>query len=100
MDTFRYCTLLALLAAEDLALISVWSPTFLTTLLAPLEVWQERLCFDLRRGSLSPPVPLIGQAAQLLRGWLRPDPVRADRLTRILRSRAPWSDRLRRVWPH
>jgi hypothetical protein len=54
MESFRYCTLLFLLAADDLALISVWSPTFLTALLAPLGEWQERLCHDLRCGSLSP----------------------------------------------
>ena len=29
MDTFRYCTLYRLLLAEDLALVSIWSPTFL-----------------------------------------------------------------------
>src|SRR5262249_56035540 len=33
---FRYGTLLSLLSAVDLSLISVWSPTFLTALLAPL----------------------------------------------------------------
>jgi hypothetical protein len=80
MDSFRYGTLLALLAADDLALISVWSPTFLTALLAPLAEWQERLCHDLRR-------------------WLRPNPTRADRLARVLRSPASWADRLRRIWP-
>src|SRR5262249_5236390 len=41
MDAFRYATLLGLLRAEDLALISVWNPTFLTALFAPLEAWQE-----------------------------------------------------------
>src|SRR5439155_20756984 len=29
MAAFRYCTLLFLLAAEDLTLVSVWNPTFL-----------------------------------------------------------------------
>lgn len=99
MENFRYATLLTLLAAEDLALISVWSPTFLTTLLAPLEAWQERLCFDLQHGTLSLPQPLIGEAVQDLRCWLGPDPVRAHYLSRILRARAPWPERLRLVWP-
>jgi hypothetical protein len=99
MDGFRYCTLLSLLAAGDLALVSVWSPTFLTALLAPLREWQERLCFDLCRGTLSPPAPLADDVARPLGRWLRPDPARAARVARLLRSSAPWADRLRRVWP-
>jgi hypothetical protein len=83
MAAFRYATLLSLLAAGDLSLISVWSPTFLTALLAPLASWQERLCFDLRRGC----------------SWLRPDLARSDRLARILRSSAGTSDQLRLAWP-
>lgn len=54
-ETFRYVTLLHLLAADDLSLISVWSPTFLTSLLANLPAWWERLCYDLRCGRLSGP---------------------------------------------
>jgi hypothetical protein len=130
MKSFRYCTLLSLLAADDLTLISVWSPTFLTSLLAPLEQWQERLCHDLRRGSLSPPpgsgltpgergvsTPCCGpeqrahaprspgvvpgeEQVRPMRRWLRPNPARADRLASVLCSSAPWADRLRQVWPH
>lgn len=48
MESWRYRTLLHLLAAEDLVLVSVWNPTFLPALLAPLEKWAERLCRDLR----------------------------------------------------
>lgn len=99
MENFRYGTLLSLLAADDLALISVWSPTFLTFLLSPLGEWQERLCDDLRRGSLSLPTPVAAQLARRLRRCFRPDATRADRLARILRSAAPWSDKLRGVWP-
>jgi hypothetical protein len=99
MDSFRYCTLLSLLAADDLTLISVWSPTFLTALLAPLVDWQDRLCHDLRCGSLNLPAPLAEEAARPIRGWLRPDPMRADHLARLLRSPAPLADRLRGVWP-
>jgi hypothetical protein len=79
MDRFRYDTLLSLLAAEDLTLISVWSPTFLTTLLSSLTNWQERLCFDLPRA--------------------RRIPTRANQLTRVLGSAMPWADRLRCIWP-
>jgi hypothetical protein len=99
VESFRYTTLLSLLAAPDLALISVWSPTFLTTLLAPLAQWQERLCCDLSHGSLNPPTPLAEEVAAPLRRWFRPDPARAIAVARTLRSSAAWPDRLRRVWP-
>jgi hypothetical protein len=99
MNNFRYCTLLSLLAADDLALISVWSPTFLTALLARLEEWQERLCHDLRRGSMSPPTPVAEEVLRPLRRWLRPDPARADYWARVLGSPARWADRLHCIWP-
>jgi hypothetical protein len=99
MDSFRYCTLLSLLAADDLALISVWSPTFLTTLLARLDEWQERICYDLHRGSLNPPTPLAEEVVRPFRHWLRPDPRRADRLARVLRSPTQVAAQLRCVWP-
>lgn len=55
MENFRYCTLLHLVGTRDLALISVWSPTFLTTILASLEEWAERICCDLQCGTVSLP---------------------------------------------
>ncbi len=99
MDAFRYCTLLSLLTADDLALISVWSPTFLQALFAPLGEWQDRLCLDVRRGSLDLPAVAGREAAPSLDPWLRPNPARADRLARILRSACPWPDRFREMWP-
>ena len=99
IEAFRYCTLRSLLAAEDLSLISVWSPTFLNALLASLDGWRDRLCADLRRGTLEPPAPLAAGLASDLRRWIRPDPARADRLARILDDSAPLGDRLRQVWP-
>jgi hypothetical protein len=99
MENFRYGTLLGLLAAGDLALISVWSPTFLTALLAPLEEWQERLCFDLGRGTFSPPLPMDREAPRCHRGWLDADPARADLVSRVLQSSASLEERLQEVWP-
>jgi hypothetical protein len=99
LRAFRYCTLLFLLAAADLSLISVWNPTFLTALLAPLDEWRERLCFDLRRGSVTPPAPLAEVLAGPLRRRLRPDAARAAYLARVLAAPAPPMDRLRQVWP-
>jgi hypothetical protein len=93
METWRYATLLSLLAADDLALISVWSPTFLTALLAPLDAWQDRLSHDLRRGTFSPPAGPI----PCFRPWRRPNPARAEPVARLLRE--PAADRLRLLWP-
>jgi GH3 auxin-responsive promoter len=57
IDNFRYATLGYLLAAEDLVLISIWSPTFLTALLDALPAWEERLCRDLHDGTFRLPSP-------------------------------------------
>src|SRR5437868_3991953 len=48
--TFRFATLASLLAAPDLAFVSVWSPTFLTALLEPLDRGRERLIAALPAG--------------------------------------------------
>jgi hypothetical protein len=82
VERFRYATLLHLLRARDLALISVWSPTFLPALLAPLEEWHERLCYDLARGTSGP------------RG-----PSRDAQLITIFRSHLSLPEKLRQVWP-
>lgn len=47
MDEVRYATLRLLLATEDLALISVWNPSFLTLLLRAVETFRDRLAADL-----------------------------------------------------
>lgn len=55
-DHWRYATLRALTAAEDLTLISVWSPSFLLMLLEDLPRFAERLLKDLEApaSALSP----------------------------------------------
>ncbi len=58
VSVFRYVTLLFLLRCENLRLISVWNPTFLTLLLAPLPEWWDALLKDISDGTVSPPVPL------------------------------------------
>jgi hypothetical protein len=50
LESFRFQTLAALLGAHDLALVSVWSPTFLTALLAALDPWTDRLLRELPPG--------------------------------------------------
>src|SRR5262245_7213500 len=58
LETARYVTLRWLVQQPALALLSVWSPTFLTLLLDRLPEWGERLAGDVARGTLSPPAPL------------------------------------------
>ena len=53
VDSFRYVTLLHLLRQPDLRLISVWNPTYLSLLLAPLTEWWESLLSDIERGIVS-----------------------------------------------
>lgn len=77
LESFRYRTLLHLLAAADLSLISVWNPTFLTALLAPLADWHERLCAE-----------LVGR-----------DSRRAAELSELFRAGRPLAETLRHVWP-
>ena len=83
LDAFRYATLLHLLRAEDLTLISIWNPTFLTALLRPLGEWFDRLCHDIRHGSHDLP----------------PDAPRADALMNIQRRERNEADRLSAIWP-
>ncbi|MBI5017964.1 MAG: GH3 auxin-responsive promoter family protein [Deltaproteobacteria bacterium] len=80
LEAFWYATLLFLLRCEHLALVSVWSPTFLTLLLGRLAPWQERLAADVAAGTFSAPVPVDPALARRLSSGARPDPRRADRL--------------------
>jgi hypothetical protein len=92
IENFRYATLFHLVAAADLALISVWSPTFLTMLLSPLEAWSDRICDDLRRGRLS----LADRTAPVGLGQrLR----RAEELRAIFRQGGPLHEKLPQIWP-
>lgn len=97
-DTFRYVTLLHLLAARDLSLISVWSPTFLTGLVSNLLDWSERLIRDLQRGTLSE--TFAEPIANALRADLAPrsNPRRAGELREIFRS-CPRHEWAAAIWP-
>ena len=100
MDNFRYCTLLHLLRAGDLSLMSVWSPTFLLTLLEPLQEWGGRICHDLRTGSLTPPARKEPES-DICR-QLRPRRTNAGRareLQAVLQSNLTMPEQLRRIWP-
>jgi hypothetical protein len=100
IDNFRYCTLLHLVRAKDLSLISVWNPTFLTALLEPLNDWGDRICFDLCRGQLSLPRPGDSHLSATLTQPTATDDRRADELRSILHGKGALSEQLQQVWPH
>ncbi len=80
VTTFRYVTLLFLLRQRDLRLISVWNPTFLSLLLAPLPNWRDQLLADIANGTITPPAPLDPDVWRRLQRRLTPDPHRAREL--------------------
>lgn len=70
---FRRVTLLHLLRARDLALVSVWHPSFLTLLLEDLEETWDELLATLARGSVTgipaldlPPAPGLARELAVL----------------------------------
>jgi hypothetical protein len=85
LDQFRYQTLLHMLAAEDLSLISIWSPTFLTAILSQLQLRSADICRDLRAGQFQHRSRRLGQ--------------RADELDNIFASDPPLAEKLQRIWP-
>lgn len=93
VDSLRYVTLLCLLRQPELRLISVWHPTFLSLLLAPLAEWWDRLLFDLAYAQINPPSAVDPALVDKLKRGLRPDPKRARALSR----QAP--DDYRAHWP-
>jgi hypothetical protein len=93
IDAFRYATLAYQLAAADLSLISVWSPTFLTSLLAPIEECWPQVCRDLATGELS-----VKLSSNDRLPW-RKDAARARHLERIFGQPISLSERLAQCWP-
>lgn len=83
VNTFRYITLLFLLRCEDLRLISVWNPTFLTLLLAPLPEMWDALLKDIADGTLTPPAPMDENIGRALLKKLPPRPHRAKKLASL-----------------
>jgi hypothetical protein len=93
LDAFRYVTLLFLLHARDLALVSVWHPSFLTLLLDALEPHFDALVRDLHDGTLTPPAPIEGRLRAALLSRLRASPLRS----RVVANAGPQA--LVRIWP-
>jgi hypothetical protein len=75
IEQWRYLTALFLLAAEDLSLISVWSPTFLLELLREIREKRDRLIADIAKGRIE---TYCHTPLQLNLEWkLPPNPERA-----------------------
>ncbi len=92
--TFRYVTLLFLLRCSNLRLISVWNPTFLTLLLAPLSEWWDSLLKDISNGTLDPPTSMDEAVHRSLQRKLSPNPRRAKELARLC------PNDYRSIWPN
>jgi hypothetical protein len=86
VESCRYVTLWFLVASGDLALLSVWNPSFLTLLMDALERHGERLADDLERGVCRPPSGGAETDAVLARMRFEPRPERARVLREALRS--------------
>lgn len=93
MESFRYVTLLFLLKRRDLALVSVWNPTYWLLLADDLETYWDALLQDLRDGKIRPPAPLPEGIGQRLTALLGKQPKRAEELARL--SPQAYGD----IWP-
>jgi hypothetical protein len=94
VESCRYVTLWFLVACEELALLSVWNPSFLSLLMDALERHGERLADDLERGVCRPPVDPFPEDV-LSRMRFMPRPERARVLREALRSGL----QARLLWP-
>lgn len=83
----RYVTLRSLLAAEDLAFISVWNPSFLTLLMEDLDACFEMLLSDLEHDRIS--IEIEASIRERLERALPARPDIATRLRRRFRSMPP-----------
>jgi GH3 auxin-responsive promoter len=93
VGAFRYATLLFLVRAPSLRLMSVWHPSFLLQLIDGLQDSADRIVHDLSRGGIDPPAPVDPSVRRSLEQLLRAMPDRAAEL-RALRTWTP-----RAVWP-
>jgi hypothetical protein len=92
VETFKYVTLRFLVQARDLRLISVWHPSFFSSLLDAMPAWFDRLIVDVGRGTITPPGDVSNEVVGSLIDPVREDPRRA----RELRAAGPQP---RQLWP-
>ena len=94
---FEFLTLLFLVREENIRLVSVWHPSFLTVLLEALPGHAAALDSCLRSGQLPAGLALLGDVRSTLSRRLRPDPDRADAIARMNLANLA---EVRRLWPH
>jgi GH3 auxin-responsive promoter len=82
-DAFRYITLLFLVRARELRLVSIWHPTFFTRLLDGLPEWLDRIGRDIADGTLTPPGHIQNHVRARFRDFLKPDRKRALEIARL-----------------
>jgi len=92
IEAFRYVTLLYLLRASALTMLSVWHPSFATLLLRALETHWDSLIEDIATGTVRPPSSLEPATRKAVRR-LRPQPARARWLSLV------GPDAPSRLWP-
>lgn len=83
IDDYRLVLACRLLAEADLEIISVWSPTYLTSLMRFAEAHRDAIASALTRGRLAVP------------GYVFPMPVRPSIRDLLREPEIPWA----RVWP-
>lgn len=94
IESFRYLTLLYLLRANELSLMSVWSPTFLSALLDQLPTQSESLVRDIHNG-----MGCCSRAVDIHPALRVPNPQRAKQLSNIFLKSDPAESIFGRVWP-
>ncbi|RLS77727.1 MAG: hypothetical protein DWI00_04720 [Planctomycetota bacterium] len=97
IEDFQYATLAGLLAAKDLALISVWSPTFLTTLFARLPNWAEQIVEDIEAGQLH--FPQTNADKGFKEFSIEHNRSRSRFLRNKLQQFGPSAEFLKEIWP-
>ncbi len=100
IDNARYVSLLFLLANADLTLISIWSPTYFTSLLSRLSEQIEAICADLRDGCVRLPYPSEEPSGVDFALRHKAHARRAGELRRIFDGTALSADQLAACWPH
>lgn len=97
VENARYANLLYWMACSDLALISVWSPTFLLSLLNQIDPWIESICRDIGDGMVR--LPRHEPSDSSVKLTLTANRRRAEELKCSHRDKGTGADFLRDCWP-
>ena len=96
-EGWKYATLWYLLLAEDLTLVSVWSPTFLIELIRSLnDTWRAALARDLSDGKCRCPHSAAGPLVHLQKSQARS---RRSQVSRLLDAELSIPELTPQLWP-